>query len=227
MVAEASKATTIKHKHMENYSLHITSGKGPAECALAAALALKEVLKEAAENKLQTHIIERTSGTENRTILSATVMISGKNAKAFCDSWSGVTLWICQSPFRKLHKRKNWFISIQTLDQSQLAGWDEREITFQTMRSSGPGGQHVNKVESAVRATHQPSGLTTTANESRSQLQNKKTAIERLKQQFEQWLLNEALAKQQQLWQQHNALERGNPSRTYEGLTFNKKEHGR
>lgn len=211
---------------MENYIIHITSGKGPAECCLAVALALKELLKDAEESKLQTTIIERIQGMENRTLLSATILISGRNAKSFCDSWNGVLLWVCQSPFRKLHKRKNWFVGIQSFDESNFAKWNERDLSFQTMRSSGPGGQNVNKVESAVRATHNPSGLIVMVNESRSQLQNKKIAIERLKSQFEQWVLKQALEKQQQLWQQNNSLERGSPSIIYEGLTFKRNKNG-
>lgn len=205
---------------METYIIHITSGRGPAECCLAVALALKQVLKEAEGKNLQTTLIERIPGIENRTLLSTTIIVSGANVKAFCNSWNGSLLWICQSPFRKFHKRKNWFIGIQSFNKSNLNNWNERDVSYQTMRSSGPGGQNVNKVESAVRAKHVPSGLSLTVNESRSQLQNKKTAIERLKFQFDQWQLKQALLEQQQLWQQHNSLERGNPSRTYEGLTF-------
>jgi peptide chain release factor len=222
MAAEIVEAAIHKKKKMENYILHITSGRGPAECCLAVALTLKEVLKEAEVSKLQTRLVERSVGIENRTLLSATVLISGKNAKQFCDRWNGSLLWICQSPFRKFHKRKNWFIGIQSLDKSKLVHWNERDISFQTMRSSGPGGQNVNKVESAVRAKYKSSGLMVMVNESRSQLQNKKIAVERLKLQFEGWLLKQAVEEQQHLWQQHNLLERGKPSRVYEGLKFKK-----
>jgi peptide chain release factor len=209
---------------MENYIIHITSGRGPAECCKAVALCLKQLLKEAENGQLKVVILERIPGTENRTLQSATLLISGKGSKLFCDSWTGVLLWICQSPFRKFHKRKNWFIGIQSFDKANQTKWSERDISYQTMRSSGPGGQNVNKVESAVRATHTPSGLVVTVNESRSQLQNKKLAVERLKLQFDQWLLKQALQAQQQLWEQHNMLERGNPTRTYEGSTFKRKK---
>ncbi|MDX2174026.1 MAG: peptide chain release factor H [Bacteroidota bacterium] len=205
---------------MENYILHITSGKGPAECCLAVALTLKQVLEEAEEAKLETIITERVQGMENRTLLSATVMISGKNAKLFCDSWSGVLLWICQSPFRKFHKRKNWFVGIQVFEKSKLAIWKESDVIYQTMRSSGPGGQNVNKVESAVRATHKTSGLFVVSKDSRSQLQNKKLATERLKQLFDQKQISEVLKIEEVQWQNHNSLKRGNPKRIYKDKEF-------
>jgi peptide chain release factor len=208
---------------MENYILHITSGRGPAECCLAVALCLKQLLNEAAQNGLQTEVVERISGTESRTLQSATLIISGKGSQLFCASWSGSVLWICHSPYRKFHKRKNWFIGVQTFNRAKQNQWLEKDLHFQTMRSSGPGGQNVNKVESAVRAIHKPSGVTVTVCESRSQLQNKKLAIERLKYQFEKWQLKQALEVQQQLWNEHHVLERGNPLRVYEGLDFKRK----
>lgn len=210
---------------MENYILHITAGKGPAECCMAVALALKEVLQDAKEQGLQIDIVERIQGSENRTLLSATLIISGSNAKSFCNSWTGVLLWTCKSPFRKFHKRKNWFIGIHHFDKSSFSKWNENDISFETMRSGGPGGQHVNKVESAVRARHNPSGISVMVNESRSQLQNKKTAIERLKIRYDEWLLKQATEQQQDIWQQHKTLERGNPIRVYEGLNFRRVEN--
>lgn len=211
-----------KKMNMETYFIHISSGRGPAECCMAVSLALKELLADAASQELKTEVLHRVPGFENRTLLSATVGLSGGNAAIFCKSWNGVLLWICQSPFRRFHKRKNWFIGIQCFDKSSFPKWKETDLNFQTLRSGGPGGQHVNKVESAVRAIHVPSGLTVVVSESRSQWQNKKVAIERLKKLFDEWLLRQSLAEQQQIWQQHNALERGNPIRIYEGLAFKK-----
>ncbi|HEY4785594.1 MAG TPA: peptide chain release factor-like protein, partial [Bacteroidales bacterium] len=98
--------------------------------------------------------------------------------------------------------------------------WNEDDISFQTLRSSGPGGQHVNKTESAVRAIHIPSGIQVTASDSRSQLQNKKLALERLREKIAQWQMNEVLKKEQTQWHQHNILKRGNPIRVYKGREF-------
>jgi peptide chain release factor len=84
------------------------------------------------------------------------------------------------------------------------------------MRSSGPGGQHVNKTESAVRAKHLPSGITVVASERRSQHQNKAEALERLQEKVSLWHIQQAADKAMDQWQQHNTLERGNSIRTFE-----------
>ncbi len=102
--------------------------------------------------------------------------------------------------------------------------WSERDFTFQTMRSSGPGGQHVNKTESAVRATHTPSGMSVVVSDSRSQWQNKKLAIERLKQKLCQWELEQLTQQKAEGWNEHWNLERGNPIRVYEGEKFVEKK---
>jgi peptide chain release factor len=212
---------------METKIIQITSGKGPAECCLAVALALKEMLKEAKASGLKHEIIDRFPAQENGTLASATLKLDGKGVATFAESWKGALLWIAQSPYRKFHKRKNWFIGISVYDLSMLPEWKEKDITFQTMRSSGPGGQNVNKVESAVRALHVPSGVQVAVSDSRSQLQNKKLAVERLKEAFTLWQITVLQKTQQEQWQNHNELERGNPARTYAGKEFKKtKTHG-
>jgi peptide chain release factor len=212
---------------METKIIQITSGKGPAECCLEVALALKEMLKEAKASGLQYEIIDRFPGQENGTLASATLKLDGKGVTAFAESWQGSLLWIAQSPYRKFHKRKNWFIGISVYDLSMLPEWKEKDITFQTMRSSGPGGQNVNKVESAVRALHVPSGVQVAVSDSRSQLQNRKLAVERLREAFTLWQITVLQKVQQEQWQNHNELERGNPARTYSGKEFKRfKTHG-
>lgn len=205
---------------METKIIQITSGKGPAECCLAVALALKEMLKEAKASGLQHEVISRFPAQENGTLASATLKLEGKGAGSFAESWKGVLQWIAQSPYRKFHKRKNWFIGISVYDRSVLPEWKERDIVFQTMRSSGPGGQNVNKVESAVRALHVPSGVQVAVSDSRSQLQNKKLAVERLREAFTLWQIGVLQKTQQEQWQNHHELERGNPARVYAGKEF-------
>jgi peptide chain release factor len=205
---------------MKTKILHITSGKGPAECCRAVALALKEVIKEAETQNLKYRLIERSLGQEHGTLHSATIQLMGDDVETFAQSWEGSILWICQSPYRIYHKRKNWFIGIKTYDQNEMYQWQERDVQYQTMRASGPGGQNVNKVESAVRAIHLPSGTQVTASDTRSQLQNKKLATERLRLALEKAYLQQMKTVEVEQWLNHHQLERGNARRVYEGIRF-------
>jgi peptide chain release factor len=205
---------------MKTKVLHITSGKGPAECCRAVALALKEVVKEAEQKNLKYEIVERSIGQEHGTLNSATIQLVGKEVEIFVQSWEGSLLWICQSPYRIYHKRKNWFIGIKMYDESAIQQWKEQDIKYQTMRASGPGGQNVNKIESAVRAIHIPTGSQVTASDTRSQLQNKKLARERLKAALEKVYLEQMKTVEVEQWLNHHQLERGNAKRVYEGLKF-------
>ena len=99
----------------------------------------------------------------------------------FLNSWKGSIQFIGKSKFRPHHQRKNWFIGVFEIENFFELELDEKELEFQTMRSSGNGGQNVNKVNSAVRVTHLPTKIQVVAMDSRSQLENKKIAVERLK----------------------------------------------
>lgn len=191
--------------------LQITSGRGPAECCRVVALVLEKILKQAKDLKIKTEVLEREEGEMNRTLFSAIVSLEGSKIEEIVDEWEGTIQWIVQSPYRIYHKRKNWFIGVNTFTPTELNEIDTRYITYQTLRSSGPGGQHVNKTESAVRATHAPSGLSVTASNQRSQLQNKKLATERLLIKLSAWNIEQAMQKAQENWNNHNNLQRGNP----------------
>lgn len=209
---------------METKLLHITTAKGPLECQLAAGKILGALLSDLRQKGLQAEVIDRTAGSESGTILSATIQINGIAIQTAIQSWLGTIQWIQKSPYRPNHGRKNWFVGIFEVNQAEMIGWNENEIIYQSVRSSGSGGQHVNKVSSAVRAIHQPTGTMVFVQESRSQLQNKKIARERIREKLEKVQSEKLVAVVNQTWSQHHELERGNPVKTFTGMDFKPKK---
>lgn len=212
---------------METKLVHITTAKGPLECQLAAGKILGALLADLRQKGLQAEVMERVAGAESGTILSATIQVSGIATQTAIQSWLGTIQWIQKSPYRPNHGRKNWFVGIFEVNPAEVASWNEVDIVYQSVRSSGSGGQHVNKVSSAVRATHLPSGTTVFVQESRSQLQNKKIARERIREKLEKVQSEKLLEVVNQTWSQHHELERGNPVKTFSGMDFKPKKEAK
>ncbi|MDX6191146.1 peptide chain release factor H [Flavobacterium sp. Fl-318] len=204
--------------------IQITSGRGPAECSWVVAQVLKTFIEEAKEKNIKTTMLQRETGIENGTVETATVLLESSNLNDFVNSWVGTIQWIGQSQFRKLHKRKNWFIGIFEMEKSTATEISENDIQYQAMRSSGAGGQHVNKVSSAVRATHIPTGISVVSMDSRSQHQNKKLATERLLQKFKEETVKQFKAEFQAQWMNQLQIQRGNPIRIFQGSDFKKQK---
>lgn len=201
--------------------LHVTSGRGPAECCLAVAGLVPRLLEEAEEAGLSAVVLEAIPGPRPGTLSSALVSLEGEGREAFSSSWAGTICWNARSPFRPQHKRKNWFVAVSVLSQpSEGGGLDLRDVDVTAMRAGGPGGQHVNKTESAVRVVHRPTGLSVTAREERSQHRNRELALARLRALLDDERREEARGRERERWRQHDALERGRAARTYEGERF-------
>ncbi len=183
--------------------LQITSGRGPVECCRVVALVLEKILIQARKLGLIVEVIEREEGDMNRTLFSAIVFLEGNKVDEIVDEWEGTIQWIAQSPYRIHHKRKNWFVGVNSFTPTELSEIDTKYISYQTLRSSGPGGQHVNKTESAVRATHAPSEMSVTASDQRSQIQNKKLATERLLIKLSAWNIEQTMQQAQDNWDNH------------------------
>jgi peptide chain release factor len=196
---------------MEKIMIQITSGNGPAECCRVVVCVQSLMMKQAKQQDIQIEVLENKSGELKDTLLSATMMAVGANLDKFIKEWTGNIQWIAQSPFRKYHKRKNWFVGVAAFNVKELMRWNPKDVKLETCRSSGPGGQNVNKVETAVRGTHLPSGLQVMAMDTRSQLENKKLCLARLEAKILVWQTEQLMEQQQSQWQEHNALERGNP----------------
>jgi peptide chain release factor len=203
--------------------IQITSGRGPAECALAVTKITAILVKEANQQQLVATYLPSTTAASD----SIFIEIKGtdkQGIQAFIESWLGSIQWVCSSPLRPKHKRKNWFIGIfETEPREQAVLWEEKDFAYQAIRSSGAGGQHVNKVSSAVRITHLPTGLQVIAMDSRSQHQNKKLAKERLLLKLEQFKENHAELVEKQTWMNQLQIVRGNPTRLFIGPQFKQK----
>ncbi|MEY8758029.1 peptide chain release factor H [Chryseobacterium tongliaoense] len=202
--------------------IQITSGRGPLECQWVVAKVLKVFLEEIKTENIDYEIIHRESGDENLTLKSVTLLLKGKDISAFLSNWLGSICWTGKSTFRKLHKRSNWFIGIFELEGLEEISFNEKDIQFQTTRSQGSGGQNVNKVNTAVRATHMPTGQSVFVQDSRSQLENKKLSVTRLKEKVMGLQVRQLEKRMQETWNNHLQVQRGSPVRTFSGTDFKK-----
>jgi peptide chain release factor len=202
---------------MKKLIIQITAGKGPLECCRVVAKVQDLMLKQASTNGMDLTIIDNKKAEQDGTLLSATLLFQGTDSASFINEWNGTIQWIAQSPYRKFHNRKNWFVGVGVFIVDEQLRFNAKDVDFETMRASGPGGQNVNKVETAVRGTHTPTGLQVVAMDSRSQLQNKKLCLERLEAKLMARQTEKQIALLESQWIAHHSLERGNAVKIIKG----------
>ncbi|WP_346881763.1 peptide chain release factor H [uncultured Algibacter sp.] len=207
---------------MKTKIIQITSGRGPAECCWVVAQVLKHFLEAVKHHGIAYKILQREKGIENMTLQSVTIQLQAKTLDVFLSDWIGTIKWIGVSKFRPQHKRKNWFIALNEIERKQDLQIHEKDITYQATRSCGPGGQHVNKVSSAIRATHVPTKTQVLVMDSRSQHQNKKIAKIRLQEKVSDIQLEVLKSNIKTQWENHLNIERGNPIQVFRGSDFKK-----
>jgi len=207
---------------MKTKIIQITSGRGPAECCWVVAQVLKHFLEAVKQNGIDYKILQREKGIENMTLQSVTVQLKAKTLDQFLNQWIGTIQWIGVSKFRPQHKRKNWFVALNEIEQKQHFEINENDISYQATRSSGPGGQHVNKVSSAIRAIHEPTKTQVLVMDSRSQHQNKKIAKIRLQEKVAEIQLQRLKSSIKNQWENHLNIARGNPIQVFKGSDLKK-----
>ncbi|UTW56311.1 peptide chain release factor H [Kordiimonas sp. SCSIO 12610] len=202
--------------------LLISAGDGPRECEWVVYHLSCALSKEAESFGLKWRVVEG----EDKPEKSRLIQIKGDGASTFARNVTGSVKWIGESPYRPHHKRKNWFVGVYELPMPEaVPELDTRDIKLQTMKASGPGGQHVNKTDSAVRATHMPTGLQVVSQAERSQHANKRLAILKLALKLAEQAELQTEAGKEAAWRKHHILERGNEVRTYVGIRFKAKGH--
>lgn len=199
---------------MKHY-IQITAGRGPVECARAVTLVAREIVK--AIPSLQLAECEPHNQVEG-CYMSMTFVTDESISETVVKEWQGTVLWrSTANPYRPVHKRSNWFVGVNFLDEVELPEIAESDIVYETCRSGGKGGQNVNKVETTVRAIHIPSGIAVKCSDERSQSQNKARARERLLLKLRRLNDNVLAVTKSAQWSNHDSLERGNPIKKFTG----------
>lgn len=191
--------------------VQISSGQGPAECELAVVKLYEALEKEYSDIELIQKHESRTPGCCSSIMFSTEEDLSGLE---------GTIQWICESPFRPHHKRKNWYVDVSIIPEVPQICKDQ-DIRFERFHCGGNGGQNVNKVETGVRLIHIPTGITVTSTAERSQLQNRKNALDKLNLILAEKEAANHAKQTNDAWREHTKIVRGNPVRVYKGMKFN------
>jgi peptide chain release factor 2 len=166
-----------------NCFIDIQAGAGGTEACDWASMLLRQYLKYCERKGFQTEILEQTDG-DVAGIRSATIKVDGDYAYGFLRTETGVHRLVRKSPFDSSGGRHTSFASLYVypeIDDSIEVEINPADLRVDTFRASGAGGQHINKTDSAIRITHNPTGIVVQCQNDRSQHKNRAEAMKMLK----------------------------------------------
>ncbi|QCI26427.1 peptide chain release factor 2 [Buchnera aphidicola (Stegophylla sp.)] len=205
-----------KHDYLNCY-LDIQSGSGGIDAQDWSKMLMRMYLKWLNKKKFKTEKISEIYG-ENSGIKSSTIRVIGKYAFGWLRTETGIHRLIRKSPFNSGKRRHTSFSSIfiyPEINKKTNININPSDLKIDFYKSSGSGGQHVNRTESAVRITHLPTSLVTQCQNQRSQHKNKEQAIKQMKSKLYNLEIKKRIKKQQDIENSKSSIGWGNQIRSY------------